>query len=207
MHNNILSEGQIRLLPLIKRFSGEFGLVGGTAIALHLGHRESIDFDLFTFEAFNSSQIRNIVRKDNKIDNILVNNSDELTISVDGVKTTFYKYPFLVDFSESLDSIIKLPGLLTLAAMKVYALGQTAKWKDYVDLYFIFKKYSLKEVVEKAQEIFKTEFNEKLLREQLSYFKDLDYSEDIHYKEGFETKDEEIESFLTQVSLQQDSTL
>ena len=207
MHNNILSEGQIRLLPLIKRFSGEFGLVGGTAIALHLGHRESIDFDLFTFEAFNSSQIRNIVRKDNKIDNILVNNSDELTISVDGVKTTFYKYPFLVDFSESLDSIIKLPGLLTLAAMKVYALGQRAKWKDYVDLYFIFKKYSLKEVVEKAQEIFKTEFNEKLLREQLSYFKDLDYSEDIHYKEGFETKDEEIESFLTQVSLQQDSTL
>ena len=47
MHNEILTANQKELLPLLKDVSTEFGLVGGTAIALHLGHRESIDFDLF----------------------------------------------------------------------------------------------------------------------------------------------------------------
>lgn len=48
MHKEILSENQTKLLPLVKSFSPDFGLAGGTAIALYLGHRRSIDFDLFT---------------------------------------------------------------------------------------------------------------------------------------------------------------
>jgi hypothetical protein len=48
MHREILSKGQLALLPLIKLFSKEFYLAGGTAVALHIGHRRSIDFDLFT---------------------------------------------------------------------------------------------------------------------------------------------------------------
>ena len=47
MHKEILSEEQSRLLPLIQVFNKEFVLVGGTAVALHIGHRKSIDFDLF----------------------------------------------------------------------------------------------------------------------------------------------------------------
>src|SRR3989344_2452794 len=50
MHKEILTKEQIELLPLIKLFSDDFGLVGGTAIALHMGHRRSIDFDLFTYK-------------------------------------------------------------------------------------------------------------------------------------------------------------
>ena len=48
MHEKILTEDQKNLLPLVAEFSSDFGLVGGTAIALHLGHRRSIDFDLFS---------------------------------------------------------------------------------------------------------------------------------------------------------------
>ena len=48
MHDNILTNEQRNLLPLIKAFSKDYYLVGGTAIALHIGHRRSIDFDLFT---------------------------------------------------------------------------------------------------------------------------------------------------------------
>jgi hypothetical protein len=53
MFDNILTTNQKKLLPLIKKFSLDFYLVGGTAIALHLGHRRSIDFDLFTEKKFN----------------------------------------------------------------------------------------------------------------------------------------------------------
>ena len=52
MHKEILTETQIKLLPLVAEFSKDFGLVGGTAIALHLGHRRSIDFDFFTTKEF-----------------------------------------------------------------------------------------------------------------------------------------------------------
>ena len=48
MHKEILSKEQLQLLPLLKAFSNEYNLVGGTAIALYLGHRQSIDFDLFS---------------------------------------------------------------------------------------------------------------------------------------------------------------
>lgn len=47
MHLEILSKEQIELLPILSQFKREYYLVGGTAIALHIGHRESIDFDLF----------------------------------------------------------------------------------------------------------------------------------------------------------------
>jgi hypothetical protein len=47
MHLEILSKEQKDLLPTLSQFKREYYLVGGTAIALHIGHRESIDFDLF----------------------------------------------------------------------------------------------------------------------------------------------------------------
>jgi len=56
MHKEVLSEKQLELLPLIKLFSREYYLVGGTAIALHIGHRRSIDFDLFTNKNLRSQE-------------------------------------------------------------------------------------------------------------------------------------------------------
>lgn len=47
MHPNILSEAQKELLPVLGSMQREFYLVGGTAIALQIGHRQSIDFDMF----------------------------------------------------------------------------------------------------------------------------------------------------------------
>lgn len=48
MHIEILNSDQAELLPYLKSFNRSFYMVGGTAIALHLGHRQSIDFDLFS---------------------------------------------------------------------------------------------------------------------------------------------------------------
>lgn len=48
IHKEILSEGQVRMLGLIQQFKKDFYMAGGTAIALQIGHRRSIDFDLFS---------------------------------------------------------------------------------------------------------------------------------------------------------------
>ncbi len=202
MHKEILSKEQVELLEVLKIFNSDFGLVGGTAIALQIGHRESIDFDLFSINEFDNNAIKRRIEKIVKIDRVIVNKKLEYTFLIDGVKFTFYQYPFELKYEKDLENIIKMPDLITLSAMKAYALGKRAKWKDYVDLYFIMKNYhSLAEIVKKTKEIFAKEFNTNMFISQLSYFEDLNYSEKIVYKKGFEVSDEEIKKSLIDFSL------
>ncbi len=204
MHREILNSQQIDLLPLIQEFGVDFGLVGGTAISLQIGHRQSIDFDLFTNKKLNNSAIRQKVIRKYSINQVFQDDQEEFTLVINGVKLTFLYYPFAINFTENLDDIIKTPDLKTLAAMKAYALGRRAKWKDYVDLYFILKDYfSLEEITKRAQSIFKNEFNEKNFRTQLAYFKDIDYSEKVIFCPGFEVSEEEIKSKLLEFSLEE----
>ena len=101
-----------------------------------------------------------------------------------------------------MDDVIKLPDLLTLVAMRACALGRRAKWKDYVNLYFIMRGYhKIGEIVKRAKELFGKEFNEKIFRTQLAYFKDVDYSEKIIYMKGFKIPDDQIKKSLIDFSL------
>ena len=202
MHKEILTPEQIELLPLVKSFTKNFGLVGGTAIALHLGHRRSIDFDFFTSKDFDNLKIRNQVLKFKKINQVLRDEKGQYTIVVNETRLTFFCYPFKINFSKSFERMCRLPDLLTLAAMKAYALGRRAKWKDYVDLYFIIKRhYPLGSIIKKAKQIFGREFNEKIFRSQLVYFRDIDYSEKGIYLPNWQVKDQEIRKALIKFSL------
>lgn len=203
MYKEVLTPAQLQLLPLLKKFSKKFGLVGGTAIALHFGHRESIDFDLFSFNEFSNYSIKTKISSQHKIQTVLVNKKGEYTFLTGGVKLTFLHFPYKFYFSESLDHIIKLPDVLTLAALKAFALGRRAKWKDYVDLYFILKdNYSVSEITAKGKEIFGNEFNEKIFRTQLAYFEDIDYSEEVIFKKGIELTSQKIKKALIKFSLE-----
>jgi hypothetical protein len=203
MRQEILSQEQIDLLPVIKIFSKNFGLVGGTAIALHVGHRRSIDFDLFSYERFDNNRIKDKLFKTIKSYNPIVDKLGELTFETKtGVKMTFYNFPYRIDFTESLDKIIKMPDLLTLAAMKAFALGQRAKWKDYVDLYFVIKNFhSIKEINKKGRELFGGEYSEKLFKIQLSYFNDVNYGEEVEFMPGFAVSERKIKKELIEFSL------
>ena len=202
MHKKILTKKQAEILPLLELFSKDFGLVGGTAIALYIGHRRSIDFDLFTNKEFKNQDILNRISKSFKIEMVVVNSPGELTVIVKGVRFTFFYDLHKIDFSKKLDNVIKIPDLLMLAAMKAFTLGMRAKWKDHVDLYFILKGYyDLNRIIKKAQKIFGSEFNEKLFRSQLAYFKDIDYREEIIYLKGYEVDNKIIKRELINFSL------
>lgn len=182
MHLNILDEEQFQQLPLLAAFKREYILVGGTAIALHIGHRKSIDFDLFKSNPINASKIKSTLTAKKLKYQILFENVEGLHLLIKDVKWTFFYYPFLINKTSLSGKYFKIPDLLTLAAMKAYALGRRSKWKDYVDLLFILESYyNIDQISKRASEIFKDGFSEKMLRVQMVYFKDIDYSETVEW--------------------------
>ena len=95
-----------------------------------------------------------------------------------------------------------MPDLLTLAAMKAFALRGRGKWKDYVDLYFILKNNcSVKDISSKAKALFNDVFNPVLFKKQLSFFDDINYTEQVDYMPGFEVPDDEVKAFLIDAAL------
>ena len=195
-HREILNDDQVSLLPVIKEFKREYYLVGGTAIALYLGHRRSIDFDLFKFSTINAKKNIEKLNRLNVSFAITRNVTEQLNLIANNVKLTFFQYPFQIEAKNDFEKTIRLPELLDLAAMKAYALGRRSKWKDYVDLYFLLKnEFSLQQITDRATLIFGDLFSDKLFRSQLSYFDDIDYSEEVDYLVSAPS-DAEIKSFL-----------
>jgi len=201
MHLEIFSDRQQELLPFIAQFKRSFYLAGGTAVALYIGHRRSIDFDLFTYSRLNKTKVRQKIMQTPYKKNLIFEDQDQIHFYLNDVKLTFFNYPYQLEHSRKLDNIITLPSLLSLAAMKAFALGRRAKWKDYVDLYFIFKNFhTVKEIVTEANKIYGTLFSEKLFREQLAFHKDINYSEEIEYLMPNPPIEEELREELIRIA-------
>jgi len=201
MHKEILSSAQQKILPLLEKFLDKFYLAGGTAIALQIGHRQSIDFNLFTTAELKTRSLENQIKRCGfNIEQIFRSNIDKFTALLNGVKVSFVSFPFSISIKEELNGKIKLPNLLTLAAMKAYTLGRRNKWKDYIDLYFILRDFfSLDLISHEANKIFGGAFNSRCFQEQLIWFKDIDYSEKVEFLPGKEVSQEEVKNFLERV--------
>ena len=182
MHTEIFSSGQKELLSYIQGFKRSFYMVGGTAIALHIGHRRSIDFDLFAAAKLNKTRIKSSLLQIPFNQIPIFEDYDQLHVLINQVKVTFFNFPYPVKHPIKVGTYITIPSLLTLAAIKAFALGRRAKWKNYVDTYFILRDYyTIPEICHEAEEIFGQQFSEKLFREQLAFHKDIDYSEPVEF--------------------------
>jgi len=182
-------------------FKREFYLVGGTAIALHIGHRQSVDFDMFKKSELKITKIISKISDAGYSYTVTRRVSEQLNLIVNKVKLTFFQYPFDVETPCKFENIFKMPDLLTLSAMKAYALGRRSKWKDYADLYFILKDYySVNDISEKATAIYGDLFSEKLFRAQLCYFDDIDFSEPVIFIDQAPAEND-IKTFLTETAI------
>jgi len=202
MYLNILNSDQQQLLPMLSKFKKEFYMVRGTAIALHIGHRLSIDFDLFKSGRIKPKAIIKQFQEQNEAISVTLNIDGQLNLNCRNVKFTFFEYEFDVPHAVNIENAIKIPELIDLAAMKAYALGRRSKWKDYVDLYFILKDhFSIAEISKRAKQIYQDLFSEKLFRGQLNYFIGINFDEQVDFLPGFETPESAIKEFLTEAAL------
>ena len=196
MHPEALSDkGKTILVPL-KNFA-DFYLGGGTALALQIGHRISVDFDLFSEKEIPESLLGEVEKVFSpKEIRPSVNNRGELTVFVDGIKVTFLKYPFPPLLEPVSYEGIKLLNIKEIAATKVYTIGRRGSYRDYVDLYFTFSEghASLDETIELAERKYGTEINSRLFLEQLIYLGDIKDTEILFLKKS--ASKEEIESFF-----------
>lgn len=182
MRFEVLGKNASANLMRLKGMPG-FYLAGGTALALQIGHRKSIDLDFFSSKKIPRSLLAKI-KKIMRFESIraIVNNADQLTVFIDAVKASFIHYPFPVLLPFRNYRGIKLLSIKEIAVSKAYTIGRRGFYKDYVDLYFILSRgyTTLGEIITLAEKKYKDAFHARLFLEQLVYLKDAeDYS--IHF--------------------------
>lgn len=126
-----------------------FRLVGGTAIALHLGHRKSVDIDFFSNDRTNKKEITAVLRSIfPQTEFFLTQHS--ISFEVSGIRIELFddwSTPFLE--KPIIENGIRLASLNDLAAFKLDAIIERREKKDYIDLHEIFKAQGALQVLQK----------------------------------------------------------
>lgn len=142
-HAEILGRRQERVLAQIGRVFSRRGfyLVGGTAVALHLGHRRSLDFDWFTRERFDPLALAQELREEGIAFVTASVATNTLHGLVCGVRVSLirHNYPLLARLGAWRGGI-RIAGRADLAAMKLAAVAQRGAKKDFVDIYALGRR-------------------------------------------------------------------
>jgi predicted nucleotidyltransferase component of viral defense system len=148
----------------------KFYLAGGTALALQLGHRKSYDLDFFGNTELSSNDIAEVLRTYQNPTEI--SRTENIVIwSIDGVKVDFvkYKYPNIVEPYQS--DGFRMLAIEDIAAMKLDAIKGRGRKRDFYDIYFLLKKFPLKELLSLHQLKY-SDNSTFLVVKSLSYFQD-----------------------------------
>lgn len=173
------------MLALVRKFMADkrldaFNLVGGTALALQLGHRKSIDIDLFTTKAFDSKEIAEHLKTQYGAQ---INRQSTSGVFGRIEKTKFDiladPYP-LIDPAERIDGI-RMLSIRDIGAMKMSAIyDDGGRLKDFVDVYKLLESNPLKVYLEYAQRK-DPEIHPTILKQSLLYHADIDHATTVHY--------------------------
>jgi hypothetical protein len=180
-HLEILPPPQIALWKELSDVPRQFVLYGGTALALHLGHRNSVDFDFFGSRTLDLSQIERDIPflKGAKIIQRETNTLSAIVDRDGPVKVSFFGVPNLRRLSSPViagDNGLPVASLLDLAGTKASVVQMRAEAKDYIDLDALITagKVDLSTALSAAQQIYGQTFNPQITLKALSYFDDGD---------------------------------
>lgn len=163
----------------------DFNLVGGTALSLMIGHRLSIDLDLFTTKDFDEQAILTHLGNQHsvKIRQILENT---MLLDIGSVKVDIlaHKYPWQEPIRT--EEGVRLASLYDIGAMKLHAIFQNGtRIKDFVDMYFLLEHHPLKTYLEAYQN--KYDGNPGLAAHALLDHSNIDKEEKVKLIKGKET--------------------
>ena len=176
-HKNpeLIEQATFELIQQLQNFSElkEFYLVGGTALTLQFGHRNSVDIDLFSTKDFLDSTIINFLRTKFTID-LVYNKPNSIICIINGVKVDFIKHDYPI-----IEPIITKEGISMLSpqdicAMKLNAIQNSGqRLKDFIDIYFLLEHFSIKQMLEFYSKKYPI-MNHVIALRAITYFDDID---------------------------------
>jgi Nucleotidyl transferase AbiEii toxin, Type IV TA system len=154
-----------------------FYLVGGTSLSMQIGHRNSIDIDLFCQDAFDEEYILSVLNPKYDVKEIYRRQHTVISL-INNIKTDFIKhtYPFILPpiTEEGITFLSKED----IAAMKLHAIIQSGKrLKDFIDIYYLLQHFSMNQMVGFFSQKY-TYTNPMIAVKAVNFFADIDESID-----------------------------
>ncbi len=207
IHLELLDSSRQKVFEQLRVFAQYGYLAGGTALALQLNHRKSVDFDVFVQKPIGSA-LRKEINKVFGDHPYEVNTADQITFPLGkNIEITFlyYWYPHIRPLITT--ASISLASVDDIIADKAHVLGRRTVWRDYVDLFVIMKNHgmSITNIFNLATKKFVGEFVREQFLEQLSYFDDV-APVPVEFVTQSYTADE-IKSYLTEKSKEYAATI
>ena len=197
MFYDILDKPRLEILPLFKFFKNRFYLAGGTGLALQLGHRDSIDFDFFAQDNFDTAVFYNELLDlfKNRAVVKTLEEKNTLSLIIGGeIRLSFFRYPYRLLNSCVNEENLQIASIVDIACMKFSAVVSRASEKDFIDLYFIMKNDSLAELLQKTKEKM-PDLDQNLVLKSLVYFDDI-APEKLIFKHGFNVELGDVKKFM-----------
>ena len=153
-----------------------FYLVGGTALALRIGHRRSVDLDLFSNFSFDVVQLLENLTADYNF-NLFFSANNTIKGSIDNVKVDFisHRYPFISE--PVVEEEIEMLSFQDIIAMKLNAISANGqRVKDFIDIFYLIRSFSIEQMIGFYKKKY-TQYNEVSVLKSLVYFDDIDFND------------------------------
>lgn len=154
LHSTTVAPNTLGLLIELmqKPYLQGFNLVGGTALSLQIGHRISIDLDMFTAEPFDTNELKSKLEDDFPVFQVILESQNTLITNINDIKVDFIRFKYGFVYPILFEDQIRLANVKDIASMKLDAITGRGKKKDFFDLFFLLKRYSLSELLSLYQE-------------------------------------------------------
>lgn len=178
LHKSTVDESTLELLKQLqqKDYLKGFHLVGGTALALKMGHRKSVDLDLFSNFSFDTTQLLENLSADFPF-KLLFSAKNTLKGSIDKVQVDIlaHRYPLIAP-SVYIESINML-SIEDITAMKLNAITVSGqRVKDFIDIYYLLNLFNVEEMTGLYKKKY-SQYNDANVLKSLCWFDDVDLSD------------------------------
>ncbi|WP_449038607.1 nucleotidyl transferase AbiEii/AbiGii toxin family protein [Parabacteroides goldsteinii] len=180
LHTETVARSTLELLKMLESESvmSNFNLAGETSLALYLGHRISVDLDLFTPESFDAGKLEIFLRDKYGFRTDFME-KNTLKGTIDGVKIDCITHSYGYLEKPYTESDIRLYSMEDIVAMKLSAIADNgSRLKDFIDIAFLSTRFPFNSMLRLYERKFP---GSNLIRpfKAITYFDDIDFEEDI----------------------------
>jgi hypothetical protein len=185
LRKETITPGTLELLKTLMHDENlhPFFLVGGTALSLQIGHRISIDIDLFSQNSFDEGALSVYLETQQGLQLSYLNkNTIKGRVNNVQVDLITHAYPLVKEIV--IDETIRLASAEDIAAMKLNAIiGNGTRLKDFIDIAFLSSYLSLEQMIQAYEHKYQSR-NSMMTMKALAYHREINFNEPIHFLKG-----------------------